>query len=324
MADKGGDPLHDQKETASVLSRRGFFMKAGLGLAGAGAAGLLPLDAEAAFRARVAPTDSLYRVTQLGYKKEILANGIANHAVGKFPNQNCPASIRAVQARYLVDSYPSGNSYATPVNGWLFGIARSGVPFDPTGPFWSNTPGNVWQFEVLSTVARPYLGLDGNNAHVQPNGEYHYHGIPQALIATLQRTNVGKAPLHLGWAADGFPIYGPWGYADPMDPNSPVLLMKPSYRLKSGKRPAGAPKGNFDGSFVQDYEFVPGSGDLDACNGRYGYVSETPGVAYQYHYYITESFPFVPRFYWGTPDSTFYHPLPGQDAIPAPLLDVGY
>jgi hypothetical protein len=317
----GEIPMPDQVKTAPGLSRRAFFIKTGLGFLGIGAAGCSPAASNAAFNACVSLPDSLYEVTLSDTQREILANGIPSHYVGTFPNEGCPMAIHAVSAHYLIPLAPQENSTMSPLNGWLFGIATSGVPFDPTGPFWSTTQGNIWQFEVLSAVARPFLGLDGNNAHVQPNGEYHYHGLPHALIASLLKDSVGKIPVQLGWAADGFPIYGPWGYSDPSDASSQVVLMRPSYRLLKGRRPWGAPDGNFDGTFVQDYEFVPGFGDLDGCNGRFGVVPGFPGGTY--HYYVTESFPFISRFYRGTPDKTFAHPLPGLDAVPPSLQNVG-
>ncbi|MBK5273673.1 MAG: YHYH protein [Desulfuromonadales bacterium] len=321
MAERNADPILDLKETSTGLSRREFIVRAGFGLVAVGAAGCSSHTSEAAADTRTSLPDRVYIVMSLASQKEVIANGIANHVVGKFPNQDCPIAIRAVPARYLMELFPRENTYTIPLNGWIFGIATSGVPFDPTGPFWSTTPGNTWQFEVMSTVARPYLGLDGNNAHVQPNGEYHYHGIPYGLVSTLLRENVGRAPLLLGWAADGFPIYGPWGYTDPMDPISPVRLVRPGYQLKTGARPLDAPKGYFDGTFVEDYAFVTGSGDIDECNGRFGIVPDYPGGTY--HYYLTASFPFIPRLYRGTPDISFTHPLPGPDAIPPALQNIG-
>ena len=47
------------------------------------------------------------------------------------------------------------------------------------------------------------------------------------------------------------------------------------------------------GTFTQDYEYVAGSGDLDECNGRFGVTPEFPtGI---YHYYITDTYPFIQR-----------------------------
>src|SRR5262249_4500373 len=105
-----------------------------------------------------------------------------------------------------------------------------------------------WMIEALSG-ARP-LGIDQNNAHVQPNGAYHYHGVPTGLVALLG----ARRPLLIGWAADGFPIY--------LQED-----MRPSWRLKR-MRDAGGPGGVPDGTYSLDYEYVRGLGELDECNGR--------------------------------------------------------
>ena len=47
--------------------------------------------------------------------------------------------------------------------------------------------------------------VDIHNAHVQPDGTYHYHGNPNALFDDSPSED--GSPL-IGWAADGFPIYG--------------------------------------------------------------------------------------------------------------------
>jgi hypothetical protein len=84
--------------------------------------------------------------------------------------------------------------------------------------------------------------------------------------------------------------------------------MHSSYRLKNGTRPNG-PGGAYDGKFTADYEYVKGSGDLDECNGRFGVTPEFPQGTY--HYYITDEFPWISRFWRGTPDTSFMKRLPG-------------
>jgi hypothetical protein len=208
-----------------------------------------------------------------------------------------------------------------PIDGWLFGAARNGVVFDPTGPYWRGREETGWQFEVLGPRVRGFLGIDPHHAHVQPSGEYHYHGLPTGLlVADLEASRArGERPgmSWLGFAADGYPIYGPWGHEDPGDPQSPLVQLRSSYRLRGGLR-AGGPGGIGDGSFVQDYEFVPGWGDLDACNGRYGVTPLYPEGTY--HYVITYEFPFVPRFWRGEPHPSFAHGKPGAGAVPPALL----
>lgn len=46
------------------------------------------------------------------------------------------------------------------------------------------------------------------------------------------RTN--HSPI-LGWAFDGHPIYGPYGYSDPMNPSSGIRRMRSGYVLRNGE-----------------------------------------------------------------------------------------
>jgi hypothetical protein len=108
------------------------------------------------------------------------------------------------------------------------------------------------------------LGLDQNHGHVQPNGAYHYHGLPTLLIARLSGGE--QKMTHVGWAADGYPVYAVFAYVNPADPKSGIKAMKSSYRLKTTERGGDgkeSPTGKPDGSFGLDYEYVPGHGDLD-------------------------------------------------------------
>lgn len=151
---------------------------------------------------------------------------------------------------------------------------------------------------------RGLLGMDWSNAHVQPNGAYHYHGVPNGLIKQLH----GESKILLiGWAADGFPIVGPGAYKDAKNSASALVKMKSSWRLKTGTRPAGkdGPGGRYDGTYTPDFEYVAGLGDLDECNGRFGVTPEFPQGTY--YYVVTEEFPFIPRNYRGTPDPSFQH-----------------
>ena len=87
-----------------------------------------------------------------------------------------------------------------------------------------------------------------------------------------------------------------------VDVTSALKRALPSYRLKAGARPDG-PGGAHDGTFGKDWAYVAGSGDLDECNGRMGKTPEFP--AGTYYYVLTDDYPFVPRLWRGTPDSSF-------------------
>jgi hypothetical protein len=248
------------------------------------------------------PGESRVAITVEGDKRVITANGLPDHRTGAFPNGNNPNRIASQNYRYTVPLRPAANARPTPLVAQPFGIAVNGVLFDPgTAEYWQNDRQSGWHYEAKGEAFS--LGLDANNAHVQPNGAYHYHGIPVALLTRLSAAK--PALTLLGWAADGFPIYGPWGHEAARDAASPLRLLKSSYRVKNGQRPAtnGQPGGTYDGIFVEDYDFAAGTGDLDECSGRFGVTPEFPeGV---YHYVLTEDFPFVPRAFRGSPDERF-------------------
>jgi hypothetical protein len=241
-----------------------------------------------------------------GYRY-IESNGIPNHSTGQFPNQGNPNSIRAQSYKRRVPVVPRPGHGEH--RGYEFGVAINGVMFDPgTAELWNND--RRWHYEALSgvMVSHGSLGMDQNLAHVQPNGAYHYHGLPMGLLNKLDYRN---HVVLVGWAADGYPIYGPYGYTDPLDSRSRIKELKSSYRLKSGTRPSGGdgPGGAYDGSFAQDYEYVAGLGDLDEYNGRTGVTVEFPKGTF--YYVLTSSWPFVPRMFRGDPDESFAKGPPG-------------
>ena len=241
-------------------------------------------------------------ITIEGDRRVVTSNGLPAHLTGRFPNGDNPNSIRAQHYRFTLPAHPLAAAEPTPLRRQPFGIAVNGVLFDPgTAEMWHNDRSSAWHYDAKGDAFS--LGLDTNNAHVQPNGAYHYHGIPVALV---QQLSGGKEQMTLvGWAADGFPIYAGWGHRDPAQAGSPVAKLRSSYHLKKGNRPTagGQPGGVYDGIFVEDFDYVAGSGDLDECSGRTGVTPEFPGGTY--HYVLTEDFPFVPRLFRGTPDASF-------------------
>lgn len=249
-----------------------------------------------------APGKNVVSITIEGDQRVITSNGLPDHPTGRFPNADNPNGISAQRHRFTMPAKPVAAASITRLERGPFGIAVNGVLFDPgTAEMWHNDRASGWHYDALGGAFS--LGLDTNNAHVQPNGAYHYHGIPVAL---LQRLSGGNARMTLiGWAADGFPIYATWGHRDAKNATSPTVKLRSSYRLKSGTRPtaSGQPGGKYDGIFVEDFEYVAGSGDLDECGGRAGVTPEFPDGTY--HYVLTEDFPFVPRAFRGTPDPSF-------------------
>jgi hypothetical protein len=243
-----------------------------------------------------------------GDYRVIRANGIPNHDSGKFPNRGNPNAIREINGTFRVAMKPKANDQLTPTCINWFGVAVNGVTFEPgTQEFFNEDRNSGWCYEAIGGTSN--LGIDMNNAHVQPNGQYHYHSTPVGLIAKLGGD--ANKMLLVGWAADGFPIYTANGYSDPKDAKSPVRKMKSSWRLKQGTRPSG-PGFKYDGRFTEDFEYVKGLGDLDECNGRFSVTPEYPdGI---YCYFITGEFPRISRFWRGADDESFHKrgPPPGR------------
>jgi hypothetical protein len=246
-------------------------------------------------------------ITTEGDYRQLTSNGIPDHQPGQFPNRGNPNTIGPIQYRFRMPLNPKPLDEVRGAGGALFGVALNGIPFDPgTAELWNGDPN--WRYDALS--GKINLGVDSSNAHVQPTGAYHYHGLPLGMIE--HRGQKADQLVLLGYAADGFPIYGQWGHSDPKDANSPLKKLRSSYQLRKGERPGDGqgPGGEYDGTFNQDWEFVAGSGDLDECNGRVGVTAEYP--AGTYHYVITDSFPFISRYFRGVPDQSFEKRRPPQ------------
>ena len=211
-------------------------------------------------------------------------NSIPIHKVGAFPNPGNPNTISAVNFAGSLDLTPQLAGGSTSAQGYVVGILNSGIAIEPfTAEFFVGSTGTMnraWNITTLTTSVN--LGLDCNNAHVQPPGFYHYHGTPSAYIEELSAT--GAEMVKVGYAADGFPMYYKYGY----DENGATISpMESGYQLKTGNRGGdgiSAPGGNYDGTYFQDYEFIDGLSALDECNGRWGKTPESDNGILLYNY----------------------------------------
>jgi hypothetical protein len=260
---------------------------------------------------------SRYAWTSEGSDRILTGNGIPNHQVGIFPNPNNPNAIseQNVSARFtLCPTIISEAGLEVIGPALAIAYAINSVKFDPATAGRCDDSGACslargqgrWNIEALGHNTFDF-GDDMNHAHVQPSGEYHYHGMPELLIEFL---GDNKGMTLVGWASDGFPVYARYGYAQADDATSELVVLKPSYRLKTQADPnrpsvltaliGGPGQGTTSpnipipmGAFTQDFEYIAGLGDLDQCNGRFGVTPEFPeGI---YYYVVTDDFPFFTR-----------------------------
>ncbi|MFN5416474.1 MAG: YHYH protein [Flavobacteriia bacterium] len=157
-----------------------------------------------------------------------------------------------------------------------------------------------WEHLILETFD-PCIG------HPNGSGEYHTHVSPSCLYDITDSLNI--SPL-VGYAFDGYPIYGGYGHSNPLDTNSSVKRLKSSYRLRNITERTTLPDGtilspeyygppidtntvSLDplnntpiaaplGAYMEDYEYVVGLGDLDEHNGRFCITKEYPNGTYAY------------------------------------------
>jgi hypothetical protein len=250
-------------------------------------------------------TQSTSSWTCTSTRRLMTGNGIPDHAVttGAFAT---PVAVQNLSVSLPLQ--PAVSATVTPRVRQLTGYALNSVKFDPdtaatcTSAATSTMNGSgcvmvmgqdPWRVEAIGGSF--LFGTDESNAHTQPNGQYHYHGMPEGMIATGS-----QAVTLVGYALDGFPVYARYGYSVATDSASATRVIKASYQLKATPDVGRPSVAIFKlGTFSSDYEYVAGSGDLDECNGRTGVTPEFPEGTY--HYYITDTFPFIQRCLKGAP-----------------------
>jgi len=233
------------------------------------------------------------------------SNSIPNHDFND-ATAHFATPVSEVEATFSVTSDPVAGASVTGLslnydNGvFLNGVkldllaaACYGVGPDPLGAERIGCPdiNSAWRYDPM--YSGNSFGTDAHNAHTQPDGAYHYHGTPRALYE--DSGDAGESPV-VGFAADGFPIFGPY-----IDDGGSVRKVVSGYTLKAGARvslpgEAAFPGGSYDGTFRDDYEFTA-AGDLDECNGM-----TRDGV---YGYYLSDGYPWVLACFTGTPDESF-------------------
>lgn len=243
------------------------------------------------------PFEGSLSITVEGNECVFTSNSIPNHDFNDM-SAAFATDVSEVSAEFRIPTEPvfaaapTAISLATDnavfLNGVKLDLLAAGCFGVGDGNIGCNDMSQPWRYDPMSPETD--FGTDANNAHTQPDGTYHYHGNPKALF---NQSATAESPV-IGFAADGFPIFGSY-----INDNGQVRAVSSSYQLLPGMRPNGAddPGGQYDGTFVDDYEYVAGSGDLDECNGmmRDG----------NYGYYVTDAYPWVLACFQGTPNSSF-------------------
>jgi hypothetical protein len=193
---------------------------------------------------------------------KIPRTGNSNYGVGATKEATAPGPIGVFKNGVFAFSYKSKNEWTG------------------AGSYIENS--QVANYDVRDTCGgQAALGSDIASGQLAV-GTYHYKSAPICLYET---SSTDHSPL-LGYAFDGNPIYGPYGYTTALDSSSTPKLMAPSWRLKQISNRTNGPDYDLinypSGYFQEDYEYVSGLGDLDRYNGRTCITPEYPGGVYAY------------------------------------------
>jgi|TARA_B110000914_G_scaffold56134_1_gene48761 hypothetical protein len=282
----------------------------------------------------------------------ISTQGIPAYPTGPFSDGN-PSNAEAQNNIYKMPLNPQpNNGNPTSTTGGNIGVFINGVAlFDyRDGVAWNNNtnylcggPGNppcpggpaATQNWNRDAIPAEMGGFDCSKGH-PAQGNYHHHQNPSAFKLDLEVVSDicnlydaeglyaidsnNHSPL-IGFAYDGYPIYGAYGYKN-SDGTGGITRIKSGYQLKNITSRANGPDINqvvtitqgpntgnqetlFLGYFREDYEHVEHTEEeyLDVHNGRFCITPEYPEGTYAYFATVDENwnsaYPYAvgPTFY---------------------------
>ena len=259
----------------------------------------------------------------------VTTEGMPSYPTGPFLDGN-PSQAQAQGKIYRFPLNPSPNTgnptSTTPgsigvfVNGVSLYDYRDGVAWNPSTNALCGGPGNPpcpggmgatmdWNRDAIPAEMG---GFDCSKGH-PAMGNYHHHQNPSAFDLDLNVVSTicnlydaeglyaidaaAHSPL-LGFAYDGYPIYGAYGYKN-TDGSGGITRIKSSYQLQNMTTrtdgpdvgqivnvpgPNGGPQEIILGYFREDYEYVTHAEEdyLDEHNGRSCVTPEYPNGTYAY------------------------------------------
>jgi hypothetical protein len=293
------------------------------------------------------PNNILVNCQEISYSANwayVKTKGVPAYATGPFLDGN-PSQATDQNAIFKVSLNPivktgtpsptSGGNIGLFINGVALFDYRDGVAWNNNtgalcgGPGNPPCPGGMGSSQDWNRDAIPAekAGFDCSKGH-PAMGNYHHHQNPSAfkldlnVISTicnlydadgLYSINTASHSPLIGFAYDGFPIYGAYAYKN-LDATGGIVRMKSSYQLKTQTTRTNGPSVGqvvgtqtfFNGYFREDYEYVAHPNDpdyLDEHNGRICKTPEYPNGIYCYFATVdanhNSAYPYVvgPTFY---------------------------
>jgi hypothetical protein len=249
------------------------------------------------------------------------ASGIPSYIIGPYQDGN-PAQGTNRNYLFKIPLNPTPNTGTlTNVGMGHIGVFINGVPMFnyADGRSWNNQ--GIWNRDAIFWER---LGFDCAKGHPAPvmgqgqsGGSYHHHQNPSAFNLDLVPVSTvcdlypadglylmdstQHSPL-IGFAFDGFPVYGPYGFSN-TNGTGGIKRMQSSYPKRNITDRTTLPNGTVLpvaqqgpslaqyplGAFKEDFTFTPGYGDLDEHNGRFCITPEYPNGIYCYFATVDEN-----------------------------------
>lgn len=254
----------------------------------------------------------------------IRCQGLTND-MGKYFN---PGNCLAQNYVFRIPRNPSvaTTKVISPKQGAI-GVLLNGIPIYglSNANSWNGTanvqgPGGLGIWNVEVGLSEGFVLDTAFGAHPQQSGAYHTHTTPYRFYRNASTSQ--HSPL-VGFALDGYPVYGPYGYTNASSSTGGVSRMKSGYSLRSITQRHTLPDGTAltsaqygpdvnstypIGTYCEDYEWLASNGgDLDEYNGRFCVTPEYPAGTYAYFVTVNASgaavFPYyIGIKYYGNPD----------------------
>lgn len=155
--------------------------------------------------------EPLTSVEQLGFESHVKvtltdkhvvieSDGIPRHKTADFPTSYNPNKILKQSYRFLLPREPKIAEKTTKLPMGPIGVSVGGIPFY-----------NPYTREGNDAVSGPFAEVfDSCCGHPDQLGRYHYHKYPVCVKSPF-KDEAGKHSPLIGYAFDGFAIYGPNG-----------------------------------------------------------------------------------------------------------------
>lgn len=214
-------------------------------------------------------------------------NGIPTYDIGPWDDPALGTNQNFV-FKVTRNPVPASNPEATQLG--RIGIWSNGLSIYNLQNGKSYRTKDVWHLDAVRAGEDGLAPCTGQAAEI---GEYFTYTTPTCLFDFNQSNE--HSPI-LGYAFDGYPIYGAYGYAN-NDGTGAIVRMRSGYQLRNISDRTTLPDGTplpadlcgpvvdeqFPlGVYAEDYAFVEGSGDLDAHNGRWCVTPDYPNGTYAY------------------------------------------